>query len=125
MTNECRNPNDEETPLTAQLIVIATGPALGGHAAQPVRGNPQRLRGHGRKHGRRRGPHLEGIGRPGPGWKYVFDGIEQLEMLFDLESDPGERHTLSYVHPDIVREPGQSLEAWEQDVDRHISRHGQ
>jgi len=46
-------------------------------------------------------------------------------MLFDLESDPGERHTLSYVHPDIVREPGQSLEAWEQDVDRHISRHGQ
>ena len=58
-------------------------------------------------------------------WKYVFDGIEQLEMLFDLESDPGERHTLSYVHPDIVRELGQSLEAWEQDVDRHISRHGQ
>jgi len=54
-------------------------------------------------------------------WKYVFDGLEQLEMLFDLESDPGERHTLFYEYPDRVHELRQSMAAWEQDVNRRIS----
>ena len=51
-------------------------------------------------------------------WKYVLDGIERLEMLFDLERDPGERETLFYDHPEVARELRQSLKAWEQDVDQ-------
>jgi arylsulfatase A-like enzyme len=51
-------------------------------------------------------------------WKYVLDGIEKLEMLFDLETDPGERRSLFYEHPEIARELSRSLKAWEQDVDR-------
>ena len=50
-------------------------------------------------------------------WKYVLDGIEKLEMLFDLESDPGERHTLYYEHPQVVNELRHSLSVWEQEVD--------
>ena len=50
-------------------------------------------------------------------WKYVFDGIEQHEMLFDMENDPGERHTLFYEHPQLVTELRHSLSRWEQEVD--------
>ena len=57
-------------------------------------------------------------------WKYVFDGIERLEMLFDLERDPGERETLFYQHPEVVRELSQSLKTWEQDVDHSRSSSG-
>ena len=48
----------------------------------------------------------------------ILDGIERLEMLFDLETDPGERRSLYYEHPEIARELSRSLKAWEQDVDR-------
>ena len=51
-------------------------------------------------------------------WKYILDGIEMLEMLFDLESDPGERHTHFYDHPKRVRELRQALVVWEREVDR-------
>jgi len=50
-------------------------------------------------------------------WEYVLDGIEMLEMLFDLKSDPSERHTLFNDHPELIREPLQFLVAWERDVD--------
>ena len=49
-------------------------------------------------------------------WKYVQDGIEKLDMLFDLENDPSERQTLAYEHPDIVLELKGVLERWEQDI---------
>ena len=34
-------------------------------------------------------------------WKYLRDG---LEFLYDLEEDPGERHNLSYQHPELLAE---------------------
>ena len=49
-------------------------------------------------------------------WKYVLDGIERLEMLFDLERDPGERYTLYYEHPQVVNELKNSLGTWEKEV---------
>ncbi len=49
-------------------------------------------------------------------WKYVQDGIENLDMLFDLETDPAERQTLAYQKPEIVRELKSLLESWEQDL---------
>ena len=49
-------------------------------------------------------------------WKYVLDGIERLEMLFDLERDPGERYTLYYEHPEVVNELRNSLGTWEKEV---------
>ena len=49
-------------------------------------------------------------------WKYVQDGIEKLDMLFDLEKDPIERQTLSYEQPGVVRELKGLLEGWEQDL---------
>ena len=49
-------------------------------------------------------------------WKYVLDGIERLEMLFDLERDPGERYTLYYEHPQVVNELRNSLGTWEKEV---------
>ena len=57
-------------------------------------------------------------------WKYVLDGIEKLEMLFDLESDPGERYTLFYEHPEVVGGLRNSLKTWEQEVDRRASTDG-
>ncbi len=35
-------------------------------------------------------------------WKYIVDGPERLELLFDLGKDPSERHTLAYQYPEIV-----------------------
>ncbi len=49
-------------------------------------------------------------------WKYVLDGYEKLEMLFDLENDPSERQSLAYQHPEVVRDLRQRLAQWEQEV---------
>ncbi len=49
-------------------------------------------------------------------WKYVLDGYEKLEFLFDLETDPGEKQTLAYKHPEIVRELRDLMKQWEKDV---------
>lgn len=48
-------------------------------------------------------------------WKVLLDGSQQL--LFDLTSDPGERHDLAAQHPDIVRKLKSQIDNWEKDVD--------
>lgn len=53
-------------------------------------------------------------------WKYVRDG--SIDLLFDMERDPGEREDVSYQHPEIVRELKAALEAWERDVARDAPR---
>ena len=49
-------------------------------------------------------------------WKYVLDRYEKLEFLFDLDNDPGERQTLAYKHPEVVRELRGLMEQWEKEV---------
>jgi arylsulfatase A-like enzyme len=49
-------------------------------------------------------------------WKYVRDG--DVELLFDLQRDPRERHDLGYQHPGRVREMQQLLAAWENQFPR-------
>jgi arylsulfatase A-like enzyme len=49
-------------------------------------------------------------------WKYLRDGA--IDLLFDIEHDPGEREDVSYRHPNTVGELKRALEAWERDVDR-------
>jgi arylsulfatase A-like enzyme len=44
-------------------------------------------------------------------WKYVLD--REVELLFDLEADPGERKTLAVKHPDTVAELRKALADWE------------
>jgi arylsulfatase A-like enzyme len=44
-------------------------------------------------------------------WKYVLD--REVELLFDLEKDVGERHNLAYRHPDVVQELRIALAQWE------------
>jgi arylsulfatase A-like enzyme len=44
-------------------------------------------------------------------WKYVLD--REVELLFDLEADPGERHTLAFRHPEKVKELREALMGWE------------
>jgi hypothetical protein len=36
-----------------------------------------------------------------------------MELLFDLEKDPGERRTLAYQHPDVVEALRKALAEWE------------
>jgi arylsulfatase A-like enzyme len=47
-------------------------------------------------------------------WKYVLDGA--LPLLFDLESDPGERTDLGFRHPEKLRELEALLAAWEMEL---------
>src|SRR5262245_41264099 len=49
-------------------------------------------------------------------WKYVRDGA--IELLFDLETDPGERKDLAYHHPEKVAELTRLLDAWEAEMAR-------
>ena len=49
-------------------------------------------------------------------WKYVLDGYEKLELLFDLENDPGEQRSLAYQYPEVVRELRDLGKQWEQEV---------
>jgi arylsulfatase A len=49
-------------------------------------------------------------------WKYMQDG--NVEMLFDLAADIGERRDLSFTRPDKFAELKQLLHEWEREVDR-------
>jgi hypothetical protein len=49
-------------------------------------------------------------------WKYIQDG--NVEMLFDLSADVGERRDLSFAHPDKFAQLKQLLREWESEVDR-------
>jgi arylsulfatase A-like enzyme len=44
-------------------------------------------------------------------WKFVFD--REVELLFDLEGDVGERRNLASRHPEVVKELRAALAAWE------------
>ncbi len=49
-------------------------------------------------------------------WKYIQDG--NVEMLFDLAADIGERRDLSFARPEKFAELKQRLREWESEVDR-------
>lgn len=53
--------------------------------------------------------------RSGP-WKYVNDG-NTMDLLFDLDSDIGERHDLGYQQPEKVKELKAKLATWEAEMD--------
>lgn len=57
--------------------------------------------------------------RRGP-WKLLRDGDDLL--LFDLSTDPGERHDLAAARPAIVRSLVGLLRSWEADVDAEAAR---
>jgi arylsulfatase A-like enzyme len=44
-------------------------------------------------------------------WKYLYD--REMELLFDLEQDPGERRNLAYRHPEVVKALRMALASWE------------
>jgi hypothetical protein len=44
-------------------------------------------------------------------WKYVLD--REVEFLFDLDADIGERRTLAFQHPDKLNELRRALIEWE------------
>jgi arylsulfatase A-like enzyme len=44
-------------------------------------------------------------------WKYVYD--REVELLFDLEKDIGEKHNLAFQHPAVVKELRTALAEWE------------
>lgn len=48
-------------------------------------------------------------------WKYIRDG--NIEMLFDLQKDIGERLDLAYRHPEMVEELRGLLAQWEKEMD--------
>lgn len=47
-------------------------------------------------------------------WKYVRDGTSHL--LFDVASDPAERHDVGYQHPERMAEFRALISAWEADL---------
>lgn len=49
-------------------------------------------------------------------WKYVNDG-NTMDLLFDLDTDIGERHNLGYQHLDILHDLKAKLKAWEAEMD--------
>ncbi len=53
-------------------------------------------------------------------WKYVRDANH--DFVFDMANDPGERHDMARLRPDIARRLRQKLLAWEQDVDTDARR---
>ena len=65
-------------------------------------------------------PHEQRAVRSGR-WKLVQDVGNQGAAnfyLFDVASDPGERHDLTADHPELVRKLSAALDAWEKDVDK-------
>jgi arylsulfatase A-like enzyme len=48
-------------------------------------------------------------------WKYLDDRGQYL--LFDLRTDPGERHDVAQQHGDLIRELRSLVAKWEADVD--------
>ncbi len=49
-------------------------------------------------------------------WKYINDG-NTMDLLFNLETDIGERTDLGYQHPDILHDLKAKLKAWEVEMD--------
>ena len=49
-------------------------------------------------------------------WKYVRDGA--IDLLFDLDADPGERENLGYREPARLADLRERLARWEEDVDK-------
>lgn len=49
-------------------------------------------------------------------WKYVDDG-GTMDLLFDLNEDPGERVNMNYQHPEITEDLKAKLKAWEAEMD--------
>jgi arylsulfatase A-like enzyme len=49
-------------------------------------------------------------------WKYVRDGA--IDLLFDLDADPGERENLGYREPARLADLRTRLARWEEEVDR-------
>lgn len=71
------------------------------------------------------GANVTGAGRQDPqrggARQAVLPGLERplaKVELYDLEADPGETHELSAQQPEIVRDLGALLDAWEKDHDR-------
>ncbi len=50
-------------------------------------------------------------------WKYLQDG--NIEMLFDLKTDLGERRDLYRIHPEVMADLKQRLAAWEAELAQH------
>jgi arylsulfatase A-like enzyme len=48
-------------------------------------------------------------------WKYIDDRGQYF--LFDLSTDPGERHDVAQQHPNLIRELRALVAKWEADVD--------
>jgi arylsulfatase A-like enzyme len=48
-------------------------------------------------------------------WKYVQDAA--VEMLFNLQTDIGERRDLAFRHPDILADLKDRLKTWEAEMD--------
>jgi arylsulfatase A-like enzyme len=48
-------------------------------------------------------------------WKYIDDNGQYL--LFDLRTDPSERHDVAHPHADLIREFRSLVAKWEADVD--------
>ena len=49
-------------------------------------------------------------------WKYLNDG-NTMDLLYDLESDIGERTNLGYRHPEVLGRLKKNLAAWEAEMD--------
>jgi hypothetical protein len=47
-------------------------------------------------------------------WKYMQDG--NVEMLFDLASDIGERRDLAFQEPEVFSQLKKSLATWESEL---------
>lgn len=47
-------------------------------------------------------------------WKYMID--REMELLFDLDSDPGERRNLAFRHPEVVKSLRKAAIDWEQSL---------
>ena len=52
-------------------------------------------------------------------WKYLEDA--NIEFLFDLGQDPGERHNLASRHPDVFEELKTLVKDWEAEMERSSS----
>ena len=47
-------------------------------------------------------------------WKFLTEG--RVELLFDLDADPGETKNVATQNPNVVDELKKALRDWEQDV---------
>ena len=91
-------------PSTYRLDGIDILPALSGRSPLVQR----------RLFWRKKGPAPQRAVRSGP-WKLMQDGVNLY--LFDVATDPGERHDVTADHLELVRELVAMLDAWERDID--------